>query len=32
MRLSSAPGWLHDLEYALEWACELLQLSPPPKE
>ena len=25
-------GWLHDLEYALEWACELLQLSPPRRE
>ena len=22
-------GWLHDLEYALEWACELLQLPSP---
>jgi hypothetical protein len=22
-------GWLHDLEYALEWACELLELPPP---
>ena len=24
-------GWLHDLEFALEWACELLQL-PSPRE
>jgi aminoglycoside phosphotransferase (APT) family kinase protein len=24
-------GWLHDLEYALEWACELLEL-PSPRE
>jgi hypothetical protein len=22
-------GWLHDLEYALEWACELLELPSP---
>jgi aminoglycoside phosphotransferase (APT) family kinase protein len=22
-------GWLHDLEYALDWASELLQLTPP---
>jgi hypothetical protein len=22
-------GWLHDLEYALDWVCELLQLSSP---
>ena len=25
-------GWLHDLEYALEWACELLQLPSPREE
>jgi aminoglycoside phosphotransferase len=23
-------GWLHDLDFALEWACELLELAPPP--
>ena len=25
-------GWLHDLEYALEWACELLELPSPQEE
>jgi aminoglycoside phosphotransferase len=25
-------GWLHDLEYALEWACELLELPSPREE
>jgi aminoglycoside phosphotransferase (APT) family kinase protein len=25
-------GWLHDLEYALEWACELLDLPTPRKQ
>lgn len=24
-------GWLHDLEFALDWASELLQLAPPPR-
>jgi aminoglycoside phosphotransferase (APT) family kinase protein len=25
-------GWLHDLGYALEWACDLLELPPPREE
>jgi Phosphotransferase enzyme family len=25
-------GWLHDLGFALEWACELLELPPPREE